>query len=65
MTVTMNGRQHETEASSLQALLQELGYAERKVATVVNGDFVRAALRAGTLLRVGDSIDVVVPMQGG
>ncbi len=65
MTVTVNGRQLETQAASLAALLQELGYAERKVATAVNGDFVRAALRDETTLNPGDAIDVVVPMQGG
>lgn len=65
MTVTVNGRPLETKADSLEALLQELGYAERKVATAVNGTFVRATLRAETSLVAGDQIDVVVPMQGG
>lgn len=65
MTVTVNGQPHETAATSLQDLLQELGYGERKVATAVNGDFVRATLRAETTIASGDRIDVVVPMQGG
>ncbi len=65
MTVTVNGQPHETGAASLEALLQELGYSERRVATAVNGDFVRAALRGETAISPGDRIDVVVPMQGG
>ncbi|MEQ8652213.1 MAG: sulfur carrier protein ThiS [Kiloniellales bacterium] len=65
MTLTVNGRPLETDAPSLEALLAELGYADRKVATAVNGTFVRATLRAETSLAPGDQIDVVVPMQGG
>lgn len=65
MTVTLNGRPLETAAATLAALLEEQGYAERKVATAVNGDFVRAALRGETRLSEGDAVDVLVPMQGG
>ncbi len=65
MTVTVNGRRLETAAGTLAELLAELGYGERKVATAVNGDFVRAALRCETPLSPGDAVDVVVPMQGG
>ena len=65
MTVTVNGRPHETEAASLQDLLEELGFAGRKVATALNGDFVRTSLRGETVLNDGDAVEVVVPMQGG
>ncbi len=65
MTVTVNGRRLETSAATLEELLTELGYGERKVATAVNGDFVRATLRGDTRLASGDAIDVVAPMQGG
>ncbi|MBC6416785.1 MAG: sulfur carrier protein ThiS [Rhodospirillales bacterium] len=65
MTVTVNGRPHETEAASLHDLLEELGFAGRKVATALNGDFVRASLRSETGLNDGDAVEVVVPMQGG
>jgi len=65
MTVTLNGRPLETAAATLAELLDEQGYATRKVATAVNGDFVRAALRGETRLAAGDTVDVVAPMQGG
>ena len=65
MTVTVNGRPHETEAATLADLLLELGYSAEKVATAVNGDFVRLTLRDSTELSSGDHIDVLAPMQGG
>ncbi|GAB5466985.1 MAG: sulfur carrier protein ThiS [Rhodospirillales bacterium] len=65
IALTVNGEGRETRAATLEALLQDLGYGDRKVATAVNGDFVRAALRADTRLAPGDAVDIVAPMQGG
>ena len=50
---------------TLAALLQELEYDERHVATALNQAFVRKADRAETKLREGDRIEIVSPRQGG
>jgi len=65
MRILVNGAWRETEALELSAALQELGYGEAVVATAVNGEFVAAAVRAGTRLAEGDRVEVLAPMQGG
>ncbi|TLZ18520.1 MAG: sulfur carrier protein ThiS [Gammaproteobacteria bacterium] len=65
MRIIVNGAWRETVALELSAALQELGYGEAVVATAVNGEFVAAAVRAGTRLAEGDRVEVLAPMQGG
>ena len=65
MRIEVNGKPVETAAATLGALLDELGYGEQKVATALNRQFVRAADRRQTTLAPGDSIEVVMPRQGG
>lgn len=65
MTLLLNGAPHEIAGKTLAEALSELGYADRIVATAVNGDFVPARRRAETALNEGDRIEVVAPMQGG
>lgn len=65
MKIVLNGKSHETETAALDALLDELGYAPRFVATAVNGDFVPAGERARTTLAENDRLEVVAPMKGG
>ena len=65
MTLLLNGAPHEIAAKTLAEALSELGYADRIVATAVNGDFVPVRRRAETALNEGDRIEVVAPMQGG
>ena len=60
-----NGEAIEVTSKTLDAILDELGYAETVVATAVNGDFVPVTQRANTSLEPGDSIEVLAPMQGG
>ena len=64
MKIVINGAPHETTATTLAGLLEERGLAER-VATAVNEDFVPATLRASHLLREGDRVEILAPMQGG
>jgi len=42
MTLLLNGAPHEIAGKTLAEALSELGYADRIVATAVNGDFVPA-----------------------
>jgi len=65
MRIMHNGEAIEVNSKTLEAILDELGYAETVVATAVNGDFVPVTQRADTLLEPGDSIEVLAPMQGG
>ncbi|HEX4024228.1 MAG TPA: sulfur carrier protein ThiS [Steroidobacteraceae bacterium] len=50
--------------ATLQALLCELGFGVT-VATAVNGEFVPQGARARRVVREGDRIEVLSPMQGG
>ena len=65
LTLTVNGQSATTFALTLEQLLKERDLAGAKVATALNGDFVRAAERAQTTLRAGDIIEIVAPRQGG
>jgi sulfur carrier protein len=50
---------------TLERVLAQLGFGDRTVATALNGEFIAVGLRAGTLVRDGDRLEVVAPMQGG
>ncbi len=65
MQIDLNGTPFTVLARSLADVLEELDYGGLAVATAVNGTFVPAAARAGTLLQDGDRIEVLAPMQGG
>jgi sulfur carrier protein len=65
MNITLNGAPHEVQATRLSEVLAELGLADARVATAVNGDFVPAPARAATELADGDRVEVVAPQQGG
>ena len=65
MNITLNGAAAEVTAKRLDALLDELGYSGKTVATAVNGDFVAREARGGITLTEGDRLEVVAPMQGG
>ena len=63
--IVVNGEAREASATTLAALLDELGYGGQKVATALNGDFVPERQRAGTVLSPGDEVEIVSPRQGG
>ncbi len=65
MRIDLNGMTFTVVARSLAEVLEELDYGGLAIATAVNGTFVPAAARAGTLLQDGDRIEVLAPMQGG
>ncbi|EAQ24435.1 sulfur carrier protein ThiS [Roseovarius sp. 217] len=65
MNITVNGTTQDTAATTLDALLTELGYGEAKVATAVNESFVPAIKRPEQRLNHGDRIEIVAPRQGG
>jgi len=65
MKLQLNGIAIDTDVTTLATLLDEQGFAEAKVATAVNGQFVPEALRNAQILDEGDLIEVLAPMQGG
>lgn len=65
MNIDVNGAPQTVAGPSLADALTELGWAEARVATALNGSFVPKAARASTLLKHGDRLEVLAPMQGG
>jgi sulfur carrier protein len=65
MNIELNGESRHVRSRELAALLQELAYDARSVATALNGRFIPASQRAAHTLSEGDRIEVLAPMQGG
>lgn len=65
MKIVVNGEPLDISADNLAALLSELDYGPEKVATALNGDFIRAKQRAETRLGPDDRVEIVTPRQGG
>ena len=65
MKIYLNGAATDIGSVKLAEVLVELGYGGRKVATAVNESFVAESDRARLLLREGDRLEILAPMQGG
>lgn len=66
MRITLNGTQHETNATTLLALLQEITHNEQPhVIAERNGACIDAPQFATTALHEGDSLEVLLFMGGG
>jgi sulfur carrier protein len=65
MKIQVNGAWREVSATQLAAALQDLGYGASVITTAVNGEFVAVQAREKILLRDGDRVEVLAPMQGG
>ncbi|MDF7674803.1 sulfur carrier protein ThiS [Acetobacteraceae bacterium ESL0709] len=62
--IRVNGEPH-ILVSSVSVLLKELGLDKATVATALNGVFVPSAKRDTALLKSGDEVEILAPMQGG
>ena len=65
MKVLLNGEPFATEAATLDELSASLGFAEAKIATALNGSFVRACSRGARQLAPAEEIEIFAPRQGG
>lgn len=65
MNITVNAKAHDISAETLDAALVELGFTSPAIATALNGQFVPASTRNATVLKAGDRLEVLAPMQGG
>jgi sulfur carrier protein len=61
MHIHVNGRALDVTATTLGALLRELGYEDGAIATALNQNFVRKLDRGKTPLREGDAVEILVP----
>ena len=62
MKLVVNGELQEVPAATLAEALQSLDFADAKVATALNGEFVPARARVATLVKDGDRIEIYRPL---
>tara|TARA_B100000674_G_scaffold346850_1_gene290319 strand:+ start:90 stop:284 length:195 start_codon:yes stop_codon:yes gene_type:complete len=64
MKITINGKPQLIQANNLENLLLELKY-QGKLATALNENFIPLNERKKTILKDGDRVEIVAPMEGG
>ncbi|KAI95160.1 hypothetical protein T281_06975 [Rhodomicrobium udaipurense JA643] len=65
MKIMVNGEALATDATTLDSLCRELGFADAKIATALNGAFVPKTERITAELTDGDTVEILSPRQGG
>lgn len=66
MQILLNGSPHDLPAdTSLLQLLQQHGYAGRRVAVEINREIVPRSQHADTVLKPSDQVEIVHAMGGG
>ena len=66
LTLKLNGQEQPLDQSRpLPQALADWGYQGKIFAVAVNGTFVPRSRYADTMLKPGDSVEVVAPMSGG
>ncbi|GFO69462.1 thiamine biosynthesis protein ThiS [Geomonas limicola] len=65
MNITVNGEAQAIEPVSVQGYLEGLGIDPRRVAVELNREILPKAEYAGTLLKDGDSLEIVHFVGGG
>ena len=65
MKVTINGEEHTVRASTLGALIDELGLDRRKIAVELNFSIVPRSLHGETPISDGDRLELVQFVGGG
>ena len=64
MKITINGNSQLIQANNLEDLLLELKY-QGTLATALNENFIPLNERKKTILKDGDRVEIVAPMEGG
>jgi len=67
ITITLNGQatQYESINPSVTALLEQQGFAGKKIAVAINGQFIPKSSYDDHIINNNDDIEIVAPMQGG
>ncbi|MFK7901932.1 MAG: sulfur carrier protein ThiS [Nitratireductor sp.] len=63
--LSVNGETKEISATLFEEALIELGFKDAKVATAINGAFISQDARKDVVLKNGDQVEILAPMQGG
>lgn len=64
--VSVNGEHQELhEGLNVQEMIQELNYKTKGFAVAVNTTFVAISAYEKTIIKAGDNIDILAPVQGG
>jgi len=64
--VSVNGKIEEVNANlNVQQFIQELGYREKGFALAINTIFIAIHTYENTIIKEGDKIDILAPVQGG
>lgn len=63
--VTVNGEKKDLGGKNVAEMLEIMGFVGARVAVEINGELIPRARRADTLLRDGDSVEVVSFVGGG
>ncbi|MDE5570085.1 MAG: sulfur carrier protein ThiS [Ruminococcus sp.] len=63
--VKINGTLTEADGKSISEILAELGYSDRRVAIELNMEIVPKSEYDGTVLKDGDSVEIVRFVGGG
>ncbi len=66
MNITLNGEAREVaDIATIHALLDSLGYADKRLAVELNGNIVPRSAHASTALSEGDRVEIVIAVGGG
>ncbi|MGP1664670.1 MAG: sulfur carrier protein ThiS [Rhodanobacter sp.] len=65
MHITLNGNPLDCHATTVLQLLDEAGYAGRRVAVELNHEIVPRSQHASQLLAEGDQVEIVHAIGGG
>jgi len=66
MDIQLNGQPHAVpDHSTLLALLEQQGLAERRVAVELNGEIIPRGQHAHAHLKAGDQVEIVHALGGG
>ncbi|PKL95208.1 MAG: thiamine biosynthesis protein ThiS [Gammaproteobacteria bacterium HGW-Gammaproteobacteria-8] len=66
MDITLNGSTHQVPAgATIEALLQQLGLGDKRVAVERNGEIVPRSRHATQSFSAGDRIEIVHAIGGG
>ncbi len=64
--IMVNGEKQEVEKdSTIEMLIEKLGYKEKKFVVALNQEFVSMHDYPTTKIKAGDSIEILSPMSGG
>lgn len=65
LAIVLNGEVVTTRAQTLLDLVSEVGLSGARIATAVNGAFIKEMQRSEVVLRARDRVEIVSPRQGG